>query len=79
MTTYTMPPAPECAPGVRDYWAAVTDVPCPIPGCSGTVRWAEAGNVPGWRRCDGCGGEFLAGGTGDAPTLAGTDPDGEID
>lgn len=66
---HELPPAPEVAPGVRDYWAAVTDVPCPA--CSaGTVRWAEAGTVPGWRRCDGCGREFLAGGDGDRPTLA---------
>lgn len=51
-----------------DYWPAVTDVPCPI--CpDGTIRWAEAGYVPGYRICDGCGRHFLAGGTGEAPTL----------
>ena len=54
---------------VRDYWAAVTDVPCPV--CSdGTIRWAEAGYVPGYRICDGCGAHFLARGNEDAPTLA---------
>lgn len=42
-----------------DYWANVTDVPCPV--CStGTVRWAEAGFVPGSRICDGCGRFFQA-------------------
>src|ERR1700736_1712597 len=31
-----------------DYWALVTDVPCPA--CSdGTIRWHEAGYVPGYR------------------------------
>jgi hypothetical protein len=52
-----------------DYWAAVTDVPCPLAGCGGLVRWAEAGFVPGYRICDGCGRHFLAGETADAPTL----------
>lgn len=53
---------------VPDYWAAVTDVPCPCCG-TGTIRWAEAGYVPGYRICDGCGRHYLAGGTGEAPTL----------
>lgn len=45
-----------------DYWANVTDVPCPI--CeSGTIRWAEAGYVPGSRFCDGCGRFFQAHGS----------------
>ena len=44
----------------NDYWAAVTNVPCPV--CqTGTVRRAEYGNVPGWRQCDGCGLEYQAG------------------
>lgn len=33
----------------HDYWAAVTDVPCPIEGCDQTVVWYEAGYVPGYR------------------------------
>jgi len=46
----------------RDYWASVTDVPCPI--CdSGTIRWWEAGYTPGSRICDGCGRFFQAGGS----------------
>ena len=50
-----------------DYWAAVTDVPCPC--CDGTIRWAEAGYVPGYRICDFCGRHFVAGGNAEAPTL----------
>lgn len=51
-----------------DYWAAVTDIPCPI--CSvGTIRWAEAGYVPGYRICDSCGRHFQAEGTAAAPVL----------
>ena len=66
---YDMPPA-RSARGTRDYWAAVTDVPCPAPSCAdGIIRWAEAGYVPGYRICDGCGRHFLAGGSEDAPTL----------
>ena len=34
-----------------DYWDAVTDVPCPVEGCSHTVVWYEAGYVPGYRVC----------------------------
>lgn len=63
--TYDMPPIP----GGRTWDGPVTDVPCPVPGCTGTVRWAEAGNVPGWRECDGCRTEFQADGTADRPTL----------
>lgn len=66
---YDMAPAPEVAPGYRDYWQAVTDVPCPV--CEdGTVCWAEAGHVPGYRICDGCGRHFLAEGTAEQPALA---------
>lgn len=51
-----------------DYWTAVTDVPCPL--CEqGTVRWYEAGYVPGYRRCDSCFAHFLAKGSADAPEL----------
>jgi len=51
-----------------DYWGAVTDVPCPC--CDGgQVRWAEAGYVPGYRICDGCGRHFQADGSPEAPTL----------
>lgn len=70
---YDVPPAPEKnykgeLTGRNDYWRAVTDVPCPA--CKmGTIRWAEAGYVPGYRICDGCGRHFLARGTKDAPTL----------
>jgi len=51
-----------------DYWQAVTDVPCPV--CDGgLLRWAEAGYVPGYRICGGCGRHFLARGTATAPTV----------
>jgi hypothetical protein len=44
-----------------DYWGAVTDVPCPA--CdAGTIRWHEAGYVPGYRICDGCGRHWQASG-----------------
>ena len=52
----------------HDYWAAVTDVACPE--CEdGVIRWSEAGYVPGYRICDGCGRHFLAKGQCSAPTL----------
>ena len=51
-----------------DYWSAVTNVPCPVCG-HGTIRWHEAGHVPGYRICDACLRHFLAGGTDDAPML----------
>lgn len=51
-----------------DYWSAVTDVDCPC--CEGgQVRWAEAGYVPGYRICDGCGRHFLSDGDSERPTL----------
>ena len=50
-----------------DYWANVTDVPCPVEGCTGTIRWNEAGYVAGSRICDGCGRFFQAGGSIDGP------------
>lgn len=70
---YDMPPASVTTRGpspqtIPDYWAAVTDVPCPT-GCGGTVRWAEAGYVPGYRICDRCRRHFLAAGTIDKPAL----------
>lgn len=66
--THPVPVGPELYPGMPDYWAAVTDVPCPA--CrQGTVRWHEAGYVPGWRRCDSCHQEFQAAGTAHAPAL----------
>ena len=42
---YDMPARPP------DYWAAVTNVPCPMVGCEQTVVWYEAGYVPGYRVC----------------------------
>ena len=51
-----------------NYWPAVTDVPCPGE-CGGIVRWAEAGYVPGYRICGGCGRHYMASGTSEAPTL----------
>lgn len=55
-------------PEYWDFWAAVTDVPCPA--ClAGTIRWAEMGYVPGYRICDGCSRHFMAGGHDRAPTL----------
>lgn len=70
---YDMRPKP-------DYWAAVTDVPCPVRGCRQTVLWFEAGYVPGYRVCmarvtngsfdaDSLHHRFLAGGDTAAPTL----------
>lgn len=50
------------------YWPAITDVPCPC-GCGGTIRWAEAGYVPGYRVCDTCGRHFIGGGKAESPTL----------
>jgi len=51
-----------------DYWAAVTDVLCPV--CEGgDIRWAEAGYVPGYRICAGCTRHFMAMGTINLPTL----------
>ena len=38
-----------------DSWTAITDVPCFFRACSGTLRWAENGYVPGYRICDQCG------------------------
>ena len=56
------------APEYYDYWRAVTGVPCPA--CrAGVVRWAEAGYVPGYRICDGCGKHFMAKGSAEVPTL----------
>jgi hypothetical protein len=44
---------------LRDSWRNVTDVRCPA--ChAGIIRWHEAGYVPGYRICDGCGRTFLA-------------------
>ena len=55
---YAMPPSAD----ELDYWSCVTDVPCPC--CtSGTIRWAEAVYVSGYRICGGCGRHFLAEGT----------------
>jgi len=52
-----------------DFWAAVTDVPCPF--CeNGIVRWAEAGYVPGYRVCDGCGQHMIAKGNAKRPVLS---------
>lgn len=54
-------------PAGADYWASVTDVPCP---CGhGTLRHAEAGHVPGWRECDACGRQYQAAGDAASPTL----------
>jgi hypothetical protein len=51
-----------------DYWSLVTDVPCPC--CpTGTIRWHEAGYVPGWRICDGCKRTFMASGDMSHPKL----------
>lgn len=59
---------PYALPERYDYLYAVTDVPCPR--CeTGIVRRAEAGYVPGHRRCDGCGRRYMARGTAVAPIL----------
>jgi hypothetical protein len=70
MKIHQMVPCPLYLPDrfERDYWLAVTDVPCPC--CAGgVVRWDEAGRVPGARRCDGCGQKFQAKGSAEQPTL----------
>jgi len=64
---YAVPALPTGHPD--PYWGAVTDVPCPA-DCGGTVRWAEAGYVPGYRICDQCGRHYMARGTMAAPVLA---------
>lgn len=38
-------------PRQGDYWASITDVRCPVPGCQQTLVWYEAGYVPGYRVC----------------------------
>jgi len=52
---YDMPLGPHVRPGdkmsEREYWPAVTDVPCPVKGCTHTVMWYEADYVPGYRVC----------------------------
>ena len=53
----------------RDYWANVTNVRCPACG-HGIIRWHEAGYVPGYRICDGCGRTFLARRTDERATPA---------
>jgi hypothetical protein len=65
----TLAPGTEHEATYPDYWASVTDVPCPATPCAGRVQWAEAGYVPGYRICDTCGRHYLAKGTVDAPTL----------
>lgn len=34
-----------------DFWESVTDIPCPVKGCTNTVLWYEAGYVPRYRVC----------------------------
>ena len=55
-------------PVQNDYWAAVTDVDCPL-CCGGKVRWAEDDYVPGYRICDHCKQGFLAEGDVKNPVL----------
>jgi hypothetical protein len=61
---YKLPPAPPRTP----WWLPVTDVPCPVCG-TGTIRWHEAGRVPGYRKCDQCAACFIANGDAHDPTL----------
>lgn len=46
LPAYEMPPADPVDP-----WADITGVPCPVPGCTGTLVWYENGYVPGHRVC----------------------------
>ena len=39
-------------------WESITDVACIMPRCTGLLRWAEAGHVPGYRVCDQCGSHY---------------------
>ena len=51
-----------------NYWKSVTNIQCP--SCKkGMIRWHEAGYVPGYRKCDKCGREFLAVGNASRPAL----------
>ena len=52
-----------------NFWANVTDIPCPRASCRGTLRWAEAGYVPGYRICDKCKRHFLAEGDAAHPSV----------
>jgi len=67
---YAMPAATSKELALPDFWASVTDVPCPRDGCRGTIRWNEAGYVPGYRICDKCKRTFFAEGNAKAPYLA---------
>jgi hypothetical protein len=65
----TLAPGTEHEATYPDYWASVTNVPCPAGDCGGRVQWAEAGYVPGYRICDTCGRHYQAKGNVAAPTL----------
>lgn len=56
--TWALPPRPG-RPGffVIDPWTLVSIVPCRA--CGGRLLWAEAGYVPGYRICEGCGRPWL--------------------
>ena len=64
----------------KDYWSAVSNVPCPVDGCEQIVVWYEAGYTPANRVCMGRAGgglfdeqttlhRFLARGNAAQPTL----------
>jgi hypothetical protein len=66
-------PKPVCIyPMLRvekhDYWSAVTNIECSCYS-KGTIRWYEAGYVPGYRICDKCLQHFQADGDVDSPKL----------
>jgi hypothetical protein len=61
--SYLMPPGHP-----YDIWADITGVPCPVDGCHGTLGWAEAGQVPGYRVCD-AGHRFYSRGEGGVSVL----------
>lgn len=52
---WTLPAADPWQP-----WADLTGVPCPV--CGAPLRGAEAGGVPGARRCAGKHGHYFVGG-----------------
>jgi hypothetical protein len=58
-----------------DPWALIAITPCPA--CAGNLRWAEAGQAPGYRVCENCGAAWIgqpAGGDAGRITLTLTRP-----
>jgi len=80
MRHYAGPDQPDEERPTPDFWASVTDVPCPVDGCDQMIAWCEAGYTAGYRVCmrridaehfdhDSIRHRFLAGGDAEHPTL----------